>query len=225
MAKARRTGTQNERPLMIEAQTGETKPESMARVMVEPYLRHGAVTSALSDKMIGKLPGEPRFDDFGRALKTKAQQVGSAEIALASEMLAVQAQTLDAIFTEYARRATVNIGEYINASERYMRLALKAQAGSRATLDALVRLHQPREQTVKHVHVNEGGQAVVADHFHQHRGGGKNGKSNEQSHATGAIGEGTALPRPDPKGEGVSVTRRRRKAALQNARRDQPGSP
>ncbi len=32
-------------------------------------------------------------------------------------------------------------------------------------------LHQPREQTVKHVHVNECGQAIVADHIHQHTGG------------------------------------------------------
>ncbi|OYU35259.1 MAG: hypothetical protein CFE35_09710 [Novosphingobium sp. PASSN1] len=43
---------------------------------------------------------------------------------------------------------------------RYMRLALKAQAACRSTLEALARLHQPREQTVKHVHVSEGGQAV-----------------------------------------------------------------
>lgn len=60
----------------------------------------------------------------------------------------------------------MNLGEYPQAMERYTRLALKAQGNCRATLEALAKLHQPREQTVKHVHVNEGGQAVVADHFH-----------------------------------------------------------
>lgn len=39
----------------------------------------------------------------------------------------------------------------------------------RATLEALAKLHQPREQTVKHVHVNEGGRAIVADQIHQHQ--------------------------------------------------------
>lgn len=65
------------------------------------------------------------------------------------------------------------MGQYPDAAERYMRLALKAQAACRSTLDALARLHQPREQTVKHVHVSDGGQAAVADHFHQNTGGEK----------------------------------------------------
>ena len=99
MAKPKtRTKPEEPRPLTIEGRKDETEAECMARAMVEPYLRHGAVTSALSDKMIGKLPGEPRLDDFGKALKAKAQQAGSAQIALASEMLAVQAESLDAIF-------------------------------------------------------------------------------------------------------------------------------
>jgi hypothetical protein len=59
-----------------------------------------------------------------------------------------------------------SMGTYSQATERYARLALKAQANCRATLEALARLQQPREQTVKHVHINQGGQAVVADHFH-----------------------------------------------------------
>ena len=50
----------------------------------------------------------------------------------------------------------------------------------------LARLHQPREQTVRHVHVSEGGQAVIADQFHHHGGSGENAKSVKQSHATGA---------------------------------------
>jgi hypothetical protein len=40
-------------------------------------------------------------------------------------------------------------------------------------LEALAKLHQPREQTVKHVHVNEGGQTVVTDHFRHQQPGAK----------------------------------------------------
>jgi hypothetical protein len=103
-----------------------------------------------------------------------------------------------------------------------MRLALKAQAASRATLEALVRLHQPREQTVKHVHVNEGGQAVVADPFHNQAGVSVNGNFAKQSDATatGAAGTGTTLPSPDPLGNGVPVACSEREASLSNARRN-----
>jgi hypothetical protein len=102
-------------------------------------------------------------------------------------------------------------------------LALKAQANCRATLEALARLHQPREQIVKHVHVNQGAQAVVADRFHHHDGGRKNGKSVEQSDATGATGQRAALPCPDPLGNRVPVSRREGEAAMQDAWRDEPG--
>jgi len=100
-----------------------------------------------------------------------------------------------------------------------MRLALKAQAACRSTLEALARLHQPREQTVKHVHVNEGGQAVVADHFHQHKGDRENGKSVKQSDAFGPAGASTALPSPDPFGNGVPIPGNEGQAPLPDARR------
>jgi hypothetical protein len=120
-----------------------------------------------------------------------------------------------------ARRAAINRGEYIAATETYSRIALKAQAGSRATVEALAKLHQPREQTVRHVHVNEGGQAVIADQFHNHTGVQENGKAGNQPHATGAgaAGANAALPCPDPLGGGVPIASSEGQAAVQDARR------
>jgi hypothetical protein len=40
-------------------------------------------------------------------------------------------------------------------------------------LDTLAKLRQPREQTMRHVRVKEGGRAIVADEFHKHAGGRK----------------------------------------------------
>jgi hypothetical protein len=212
------------KPMVVEATKGETEADTMARVMVGPFLRHGILTNAIVDKMVGKLPGEPRFDDYARVLETRADKAGAGDLALATELLASQALTLDAMFTEMARRATTNMGDYIEASERYARLALKAQANSRAALEALIRIHQPREQIVKHVHVNEGGQAVVADNFHQHTGGVENGKSIKQSDATGAAGERVTLPSPDASGNGVPISGSERQTAMQDARRDESGT-
>jgi hypothetical protein len=208
---------------VIEGFKGESEVETMARVFTSPAARHGAVASSFIDKTFGKLPGEPKFDDYGRAIVAKAEKAGKGDLALASEMLLAQAISLDAMFTELARRCAMNMGEHILASERYGRLALKAQSNSRAALEALARLHQPREQTVRHVHVNEGGQAVIADQFHNHAGGSENAKNYKQSHATGAASESTALPSPDPFGNGVPISGGEGEAAMQDARRDQSG--
>lgn len=209
------------RPLMVKAEKGEGEAETMSRVMLAPFLRHGIVAHGIADKMIGKMPGEPQLDDYAHAIKARSEQTGSGDLALASQMLTAQALTLDSIFTEMARRSVLNMGDYLDASERYMRLALKAQANSRATIEALAKLHQPREQTVRHVHVNEGGQAVIADEFHNHTGAKENGLSAGQPHATGAsaTGEGPALPCPDPIGDAVPIASRERQGAMPDARR------
>ena len=71
--------------------------------------------------------------------------------------------------------------------------------------------------------VNEGGQAVVADHFHNHAGGGENAETTEQSHATGSASKSQAMLGHDPQEKGVPITSGERKEALPNARRDKSG--
>lgn len=205
---------------VVEGFKGESEVETMARVFTSPPARHGAVAGSFIGKMFGKLPGEPQFDDYGRAIAAKTEKAAKGDLALASEMLLAQAVSLDAMFTELARRCAMNMGEHMIAAERYGRLALKAQSNSRAALEALARLHQPREQTVRHVHVNEGGQAVIADQFHNHTGGSENAKTSKQTHATGAIGPSAALPSPNPFGNGVPVPGGEGQTAVQDARRD-----
>jgi hypothetical protein len=70
--------------------------------------------------------------------------------------------------------------------KRSASVALKAQAQSRATVEVLDRLTNGREQTVRHVHVdNRGGQAVIAETVQT--GGQENGKSNGQPHALESV--------------------------------------
>jgi hypothetical protein len=220
MAKKQKqiSGMQPNNTLELEQSANETGAQAMARKVLEPHLRHAVTASAFAGKVLGKDFEGPGLMDYVRHEQSVTAKAESGDLAVASRLLAAQAVTLDAMFTELARRVALNMGEYINAAERYGRLALKAQTNCRATLESLAKLHQPREQTVRHVHVAEGGQAVVADHFHA--GGPGNGKSIKQSHAAVAAGECAALPSPDPKRDGVPVPGGKRKAALQNARRD-----
>lgn len=206
--------------VVVEAVAPEKQAGVMARAMTVPYLRHGIVGHALSKKAAGDLPGNPDMTDFGTAIRDEAENARKGDLAMASDMLTAQALSLDALFTEYARRATMNMGDYPLAMERFAKLALKAQANCRTTLEALARLHQPREQTVRHVHVNEGGQAVIADQIHHHGGSGENGKSVKQSHAPGAADHGPPMLGADPDGCGVPIPGDEGQAAVQNARRD-----
>lgn len=206
--------------LDAKAKAGEEREATLARLALRPGVRHATVGNAYAASLFSDKHPLAITESTG-VMGDAMERARKGDKALASDILAAQAVTLDTMFTELARRSAMNMGEYIDASERYMRLALKAQANCRATLEALGKLHQPREQTVKHVHVNEGGQAVVADQIHQHQGEGKNGKSNEQSHTTGAAGESPAMLGEDKAGNGVPISGGEGAEAVQDARRHQ----
>ncbi len=218
MANAKKPAASN--TLEIKAEEGDDRDKLLAKIALGPGARHASIgahysASLFSDKH--KTPIMAGTAVIGEAM-AKAR---SGDKAMASDILAAQAVVLDTMFTDLASRSGANMGQYLDASERYMRLALKAQANCRATLEALAKLHQPREQIVKHVHVNEGGQAIVADQFHQHTGGRENGKSDGQSHATGPAGDGPAMLGADPQGNGVPISGGEGPEAMPDARRDQ----
>lgn len=217
------SGAHKGKTLILDRETDETSSQAMARKLLEPHLRHAFSASAYAEKLLGSDIETPDLMDFVDHVQSATGKAEAGDLAIVSRLLTAQAITLDNMFTELARRTALNMSEYLNAAERYGRLALKAQSNCRATLEALAKLHQPREQTVRHVHVNEGGQAVVADHFHHHVGGKENGKTSEQSHATGATGASAALPRPDPLGNGVPIPGRKGQEAVPDARGDESG--
>lgn len=211
-----------EKALQVQKRAGDSKADAVARLLLEPDLRHAVAAMAFSEAALGYNAKDVGLVEQFQHIKDSADKAAKGDLAFCSRLLAAQAITLDSMFAEMARRSAANMGEYLDASERYGRLALKAQANCRATLEALAKLHQPREQTVRHVHVNEGGQAIVADQFHNHEGGGKNGKTVKQCHATGTADPRAALPSPDPHWHGMPVAGSERQTAMQDARRDKP---
>ncbi len=206
--------------LVLIQKEGESNEAALAEAVIGPNLRHGVVATSYAAKMLNT--GDETVDLVAatNVIRAKAGQAVSGDLAFASAMLAAQAMALDSMFTELARRAAMNMGEYPQAVERYGRLALKAQSNCRATLEALAKLHQPREQTVRHVHVNDGGQAIVADQFHHHTGGLQNAETAKQSHATGAPGQSAAMLGPDAGRDGLPVASGEGAQAVPDARRD-----
>lgn len=202
----------------IEGSPGESNGQMMARTLIGMPVRHGHIASLHSSQILADNVERPGLMDCAGYVRERAELAATGDMTMASQMLASQAMTLDTMFTALAERAFNNLGQYPQTAERYGRLALKAQANARATLEALAKLHQPREQTVRHVHVGQGGQAVVADQFHHHTGGTGNAVIAEQSHAAGEPGELAALPGPNPIGDTVPIADREREASMQDAR-------
>jgi hypothetical protein len=69
--------------------------------------------------------------------------VQEGNLDVIDKTLVSQASTLDSIFNALACRAALNMREYPEAVDRYMRLALKAQSQCRATLKCLADIEQP----------------------------------------------------------------------------------
>lgn len=59
-----------------------------------------------------------------------------------------------------ARRAQMNMDKYIDATDRYMRLALKAQGQCRATLETLANLKNPPVVVARQANITNGPQQV-----------------------------------------------------------------
>lgn len=209
--------------LPVKLPKGERMGPTAARKMLSPHNRHALVAMQFSGAVLnGPESDKPTLLDYAVEMHDRVTKAGAGDLSLASELLTAQALSLDGIFTDMARRAEHQMrAGYLQAFELYARLALKAQAQSRATVEALAKLHQPREQTVRHVHVNEGGQAIVADEFHHHTRGRKNEKAVIQSHAAGTAGGGGTLLGQDARGNGVPVAGREGPEPLPNARRHQ----
>lgn len=187
--------------LSVARQPGKSDQRALAEIALEPAA-HAMATARLFNA--GSFGAKIEETETYLVLCDEIKAVTDGGLSHHRALLAGQAIALNSIFTEMSRRAALNMGEYLQASETYMRLALKAQNQSRATIEALDRLANGREQTVKHVHVdNRGGQAVIAENVQT--GGQRIGKIDDQSHTAGAAGASPALPSPDPFGNGVPI--------------------
>lgn len=139
----------------IVQQSGEDEAMTKARNVIAPTVR-GAVTTQAFCKVFG----ETDLNSLIIELAKQNEKVGGGDLRRAENMLMTQAHTLDAIFNELARRAALNMGEYINATERYLRLALKAQSQCRATLETLANIKNPPVIYAKQANIANGPQQV-----------------------------------------------------------------
>ena len=212
----------NPNALHLVARKGVSREYLKAETIFHPLPRHAAMGKMFAEEIFDR-PSETTVNDGVAVLRAACDSTRAGDLGQQRDMLTAQAFTLDGMFTEMARRVSINFGHNVEVVDRFMRLALKAQAQSRATIETLDRLVRGGEQVVRHIHVdNRGGQAVIAETVNT--GGYENGDSVKQSDATTAIGGSTALPGSDPQELGMRFSSGERQAALQDARWNESGS-
>lgn len=231
-----KVGATSRKPARVKAKANEPDPNGLrligregvsveqvkAEMVFHPIPRHAATGAIFAAQVFGGT-STSTINDGVAVLSEACAATRAGDLGLQRDMLTAQAMTLDGLFTELARRAAMNMGEYLDATDRFLRLALKAQAQSRATVEALDQLVRGGEQVVRHIHVdNRGGQAIVAETVNT--GDRENSENDEQSRTTGNFGVGSALLSPDAFGHGVPISGCSRQAALQDARRHELGS-
>lgn len=142
--------------LRIERQEGISDAQNLANVSIDPAANAALTVLMFNRGSFGKTGVSETFE----ALRQATRKVHNGDMTGPEAMLVTQADSLNAIFTELARRSALNMGEYIEASEKYMRLALKAQAQCRATIETLATLKNPPLVIAKQANFSAGPQQV-----------------------------------------------------------------
>ncbi len=135
---------------------GKSQEALMAEIAYDPAARSLAGARGFIKVMMG----EQALTESLEALNVQVKEVQSGNLGGAEKTLVAQANTLDAIFNELARRAALNMAEYPNATEIYLKLALKAQSQCRATLETLTAIKNPPIVYARQANVTTGPQQV-----------------------------------------------------------------
>lgn len=115
--------------------------ENEEKANARNYLTPECVNAALlvSSNLLGKTPFAEAVLELGR----QTTAINRGDMKRAEDMLVAQAHSLDALFVHLAGRALSS--KNMDGLESYMRLALKAQNQTRATLQTLGELKTPKQ--------------------------------------------------------------------------------
>jgi hypothetical protein len=101
-----------------------------------------SVNTAFTVKKFASVEDNIEVSDYILELQKAGNEVVSGDLGRLERMLTNQAIALDLIFNKLALKATS--AEYMKNYESFMRLAFKAQAQSRCTVEALAMLKHPK---------------------------------------------------------------------------------
>lgn len=168
----------------ISVEKKEDAPLAYAEVLLGPYLTSSDVVANFA------FAGQKLPDDYSamaviESLKKDAVKINAGDMTKVEAILSSQATALNGMFSALANRAASNMGKHIETSERYLRMALKAQNQCRMTLETLSNIKNPPVVYARQANISNGPQQVN-NTLHAYTGENKNQpikvleQSNEQ---------------------------------------------
>ena len=168
----------NPKQIEVACREGEDPALATTRVLIGSNVTNAHITGIFSKGQFGR---DVDLPSAVNVLAELTKRVKANDLSDVEATLVCQATTLNSIFCELSRRAALNMSEYIEASERYMRMALKAQNQCRMTLETLSAIKNPPVIYARQANITSGPQQV---NNHSHTGEIKNPpiKVLEQGH-------------------------------------------
>lgn len=135
-------------PNALAIKTDEVK--SRERLMAEVSLSSEVINAKTAKSFSKGTFGEIDLTETVGIMRELTKQVNDGSLSELENTLTAQATTLNVIFNTMAQRAALNMGEHMGACETYLRMALKAQAQCRATIETLAEVKYPKTATFVH---------------------------------------------------------------------------
>lgn len=129
--------------LTVVAEAGKSREQQLAELAISPAVSNSVTTMEFAKGNFGALNLIATMD----VMTARADKVKAGDLSELEATLTIQATTLDTIFNEMARRAALNMGQHLSATETYLRLAFKAQAQCRSTIETLAEVKYPKSAT------------------------------------------------------------------------------
>lgn len=154
---ASRPATDKSHQIQVVCREGEDPQLASVRILIGPHVTNANVTAYFAKGQCGDvLPIAALFT----ALAEGAKRVNANDMRDVEATLISQATALNVMFGELTRRAALSRGEYLQTSELYLRMALKAQNQCRLTLETLSTIKNPPGIYAKQANIANGPQQV-----------------------------------------------------------------
>ena len=173
----------------------ESSEKSLARVVAEvafsTYATNALTTQAFTDNF-----GELDMQECIGVMKERQAKIRGGNLTSLENMLTAQAITLNALFNKLAQRSGLNMGEHLGAADTYMRLALKAQAQCRSTIEAINEIKNPSSAPtfVKQANIGNAVQVNNGQNLSSTHAGARTGKTQTEPNKLLAADQPATLP-------------------------------
>ena len=149
----------NSNIILVQQDKAKSKDRQIAEVSLSAVTLNSATARSFNKHQMG----ETDLTETINVMREKISKVNLGNLTELEATLTAQTVSLDAMFNELARRAAVNMGTHMQATESYMRLALKAQSQCARTIEVLAAMKNPPVVFAKQANISHGHQQVNND--------------------------------------------------------------